>query len=159
MNADERFRTTDERYWPAVAAMHPSPRLFVVTEPMELVLQPDLCVLLSDFRVVAAGRDYMIFDLTRKAASNAVVLRDEVVHAKFTSSTASYYEFPPRWRRIERGLRPRDVLGVLGRPHRIVIRHDLRKPVESWFYGSADSYALVFVDGRVFAVASMRIAS
>jgi hypothetical protein len=159
MNADERFRTTDERYWPAVGTMHPRPRFFVATEPMELVLQPDLCVLLSDFRVVAAGRDYMIFDLTRKPTSNAVVLRDEVVHAKFTSSTASYYEYPPRWRRIERGLRPRAVLEVLGRPHRIVIRHDLRKPVESWFYGSADSYALVFVDGRVFAVASMRIAS
>ena len=159
MNADERFRTTDGRYWPAVGAMHPRPRFFVVTEPMELVLQPDLCVLLSDFRVVAAGRDYMIFDLTQKAASKAVAPRDEVVHAEFTSSKASYYAFPPRWRRIERGLRPRDVLEVLGRPHRIVIRHDLRKPVESWFYGPADSYALVFVDGRVFDLASTRIAS
>ena len=109
--------------------------------------------------MVAAGRDYMIFDLTQKAASKAVAPRDEVVHAEFTSSKASYYAFPPRWRRIERGLRPRDVLEVLGRPHRIVIRHDLRKPVESWFYGPADSYALVFVDGRVFDLASTRIAS
>jgi Dolichyl-phosphate-mannose-protein mannosyltransferase len=158
MNADERFRTTDGRYYPAVGAMHPRPTYFAVTEPMELVLQPDLCVLLSDFRVVAAGRDYMIFDLTRKAASNAIALRDEVVDADFTSSKASYYAFPPRWRRIERGLRPRDVLEVLGRPHRIVIRHDLRKPVQTWFYGPADSYALVFVDGRVFDLASTRIA-
>jgi hypothetical protein len=158
MNAGERFRTTDERYWPAVGAMHPRPRFFVVTEPMELVLQPDLCALLSNFRVVAAGRDYMIFDLTRKAVPNAVASRDEVIHAKFTSATASYYEFPPRWRRIERGLRPRDVLEVLGRPHRIVVRHDLRKSVETWFYGPGDSYALVFVDGRVFAVASTHIA-
>jgi 4-amino-4-deoxy-L-arabinose transferase-like glycosyltransferase len=158
MNADERFRTTDGRYYPAVGAMHPRPRFFAATEPMELVLQPDLCVLLSDFRVVAAGRDYMIFDLTRKAASNGIALRDEVVDADFTSSKASYYAFPPQWRRIERGLRPRDVLKVLGRPQHIVTRHDLRKPVETWFYGPGDSYALVFVDGRVFDLASTRIA-
>jgi hypothetical protein len=159
MNADERFRTTDGRYWPAVGTMHPRPRFFVVTEPMELVQQPDLCVLLSDFRVVAAGRDYMIFDLARKAASNAGVLRDRVAYAAFGSSTASYFAFPPRWRRIERGLRPRDVVKLLGRPHRIVIRHDLRKRVETWFYGPTDSYALTFVDGHVFAAASTRVAS
>jgi hypothetical protein len=158
MNADQRFRTTDERYWPAVGTMHPRPRFFVVTEPMELVEQPDLCVLLSDFRVVAAGPDYMIFDLTRKAASSAAVMRNGVVHAQLTSSTASYYAFPPRWRRIERGLMPRDVRELLGRPHRVVIHHDLRKPVETWFYGPADSYALEFVGGRVFAVASTRVA-
>jgi hypothetical protein len=51
------------------------------------------------------------------------------------------------------------VLEVLGRPHRIVIRDDLRKPVETWFYGPADSYAIMLIDGRVFAVASTRIAS
>jgi hypothetical protein len=55
-------------------------------------------------------------------------------------------------------LRPRDVLEVLGRPKRILIRHDLRKPVETWLYGSADSYALVFVHGRVFTAASARVA-
>jgi 4-amino-4-deoxy-L-arabinose transferase-like glycosyltransferase len=158
MNADERFRTTDERYWPAVGTMHPRPSFFVVTEPMELVQQPDLCVLLSDFRVVAAGPDYMIFDLTREAASNAAVMRNGVVPAKLTSSTASYYAFPPRWRRIERGLMPHDVRKLLGPPDRIVIRHDLRKPVESWFYGPADSYAVVFVNRRVFDVASTHVA-
>jgi Dolichyl-phosphate-mannose-protein mannosyltransferase len=158
MNADERFRTTDGRYWPAVGSMHPRPRFFVVTEPMELLLQPDLCVLLSDFRVVTAGRDFMIFDLKRKAASTVAVPRNGVVQTGFASSTASYFAFPPRWRRIERGLRPRDVRELLGRPDRMVIRHRLRKPVESWFYGSADSYAVVFVNRRVFEVASTRIA-
>src|SRR5438067_8248764 len=107
---------------------------------MQLALQPDLCVLLSDFRVVAARRDYLIFDLTRKAVSNAVALREEVVDARFTSSTASYFEFPRGWRRIERGLRPRAVLKIAGRPHRIAVRHDLRKRVETWFYGSSDGY-------------------
>jgi hypothetical protein len=126
---------------------------------MELVLQPDLCVLLSDFRVVTAERDYMIVDLTRKAESNAALRREGAVNAKFTSSSATYYAFPPRWRRIERGLRPRDVVELLGRPHRVVIRHDLRKPAETWFYGSADEYALEFVGGRVFTVASIRIGS
>ncbi len=159
ITADERFRITDGRYYPAVGAMHPRPRFFVVTEPMELALQPDLCVLLSDFGVVASGRDYMVIDLTRKAASKAVAQRDDAVHAQFTSSAASFYEFPPRWRRIDRGMRARAVLAVLGRPHRIAVRHDLRKPAESWFYGSADTYAIMFVDGRVFAVASTRIAS
>jgi hypothetical protein len=50
-----------------------------------------------------------------------------------------------------------DVLEVLRRPQRTEIWRDLRKPVESWFYGPADSYAIVLVDGRVFAVGSTRI--
>jgi hypothetical protein len=50
------------------------------------------------------------------------------------------------------------VLELLGQPHRIVIRDDLRKPAETWFYGPGDSYAIVLIDGRVFAVASTRIA-
>jgi hypothetical protein len=153
MNADERFRTTDERYWPAVGTMRPRPTVFVVTEPMELALQLDLSVLLSDFHVLAAGPDFMVFDLSRKATQSGMIATN------LTSPTASFYSFPAEWRRIERGIRRRDVLEVLGRPHRIVIRHDLRKPVETWFYGPADSYAIVLIDGRVFAVASTRIAS
>jgi hypothetical protein len=31
-------------------------------------------------------------------------------------------------------------------------------PVESWFYGPADSHAIVLVDSQVFAVASARTA-
>jgi hypothetical protein len=49
-----------------------------------------------------------------------------------------------------------DVLEVL-RPQRTAVRRDPGKPVESWFYGSADSCAIVLVDGRVFAVGSTRI--
>ena len=62
-------------------------------------------------------------------------------------------------RRIVPGMTRREVRELLGRPRRTEIRSDLRKPVESWFYGPADSYALSLVDGRVFAVASTRIAS
>jgi len=28
----------------------------------------------------------------------------------------------------------------------------LRKPLEDWFYGANDRYAIVFVEGRVFAM-------
>lgn len=45
-----------------------------------------------------------------------------------------------------------DVLEVLRRPQHTELRRDLRKPV-----GPADSYAIVLVDGRVFAVGSTRI--
>jgi hypothetical protein len=106
--------------------------------------------------VVTAGGDYMIFDLTHKASGSAT-LPDRAVQAGFTSSAESYFAFPSRWQRIERGLTSREVLALLGRPHRIVTRHDLRKPAATWFYGLADSYALEFVDGRVFAVASTRV--
>ena len=49
------------------------------------------------------------------------------------------------------------VLGVLGRPQRTEARRDLRKSVQSSLYGPGDRYAIVLVDGRVFAVASTRI--
>ena len=49
-----------------------------------------------------------------------------------------------------------DVPEVLRRPQRTEVRRDLRKPVESWF-GRADSYPTVLVDGRVFAVGVMHI--
>lgn len=45
-----------------------------------------------------------------------------------------------------------DVLEALRRPHGTEVRRDSRKPVACWFYGPADSYAIVLVDGRVFAV-------
>jgi Dolichyl-phosphate-mannose-protein mannosyltransferase len=153
MNADDRFRTTDEHYWPAVGTMHPQPTAFVVTEPMELALQPDLDVLLSDFHVLAAGPDFMVFDLTRRTT------RSGTNAAPLMTRSASFYSFPGAWRGIERGMKRRDVLEVLGKPHRIATRRDLRKPVETWFYGLADSYAIVLVEGRVFALASTRIAS
>jgi hypothetical protein len=54
-------------------------------------------------------------------------------------------------------MRRPDVLEALRRPQRTEVRRGLRKPVESWFYGPADNYAIVLVDGRVFAVGSARI--
>ena len=108
MNADERFRTTDERYWPAAGAMHPRPTAFVVTEPMELALQLDLNVLLSDFHVIAAGPDFMVFDLSRKAAQSGMIA------TRLTSPTASFYSFPAAWRRIERGIKASRCAGGAG---------------------------------------------
>ena len=70
MGADERFRTTDDSYYPAVGTMRPPPSVFIVAEPFELALQPDLAVLLSDFRVLAESPDYVIFDLKRRAAGD-----------------------------------------------------------------------------------------
>jgi hypothetical protein len=46
---------------------------------------------------------------------------------------------------------------VLRRPQFPAGRRDQRKPVEGWFYGPADSCAIVLVGGRAFAVGSTRI--
>jgi hypothetical protein len=51
-------------------------------------------VLLSDFRVVAAGRDYMI-SIDPKGGVKRDCPADEVVDADFTSSKASCYALPP----------------------------------------------------------------
>jgi hypothetical protein len=149
MSADERFVTTDQRYYPAVGAMHPRPSVFIVTDPIELVLQPDLCALLSDYRVLAETPDYVIFDLTRRAAP--MLARDRVVRAALPTATRGYfYRFPPTWRYVARGMDRSAVLRALGRPRRLEIRRGLRKPVETWFYGPQDKYAIVFVAGAVF---------
>jgi hypothetical protein len=58
---------------------------------------------------------------------------------------------------MERGMTRHEVLEVLRPPQHTEVRRDLKKPAESWFYGRADCYAIVLVDGRVFAVASTRI--
>jgi hypothetical protein len=42
ISAAQRFVTTDERYWLAIGTMRPRPTVFIVGEPIELVLQPDL---------------------------------------------------------------------------------------------------------------------
>jgi hypothetical protein len=41
----------------------------------------------------------------------------------------------------------------LGAPRRVELHRGMRKPVEDWFYGPADKFAIVFVDGTVFAKA------
>jgi hypothetical protein len=150
IGADERFVTTDDRYYPAVGAIRPEPTVFIVSEPMELVLQPDLCVLLSDFRVLAEMPDYVIFDLTRRRATSRVdATRPARRGESVAAATPSFYRFPPAWSGIERGMSEEDVRRVLGRPRRVETRRDLRKPFESWFYAPDDKYALAFVDGKV----------
>lgn len=67
---------------------------------------------------------------------------------------ATLYRFPPAWRGIERGLTKAEVRRRLGNPGRIETRSDLKKSVESWFYGPKDAYAVVFVDDHVLVKAS-----
>jgi hypothetical protein len=43
-----------------------------------------------------------------------------------------------------------NVLRVLGRPAQTIVRRDLAKPFESWFYGPRDKFVIVFVDDKVF---------
>jgi hypothetical protein len=38
-----------------------------------------------------------------------------------------------------------EVLEMLRPPQHTEVRRDVKKPVESWFYGRADSYAIVLV--------------
>ncbi len=157
MSADERFVTTDSRYYPSVGAMRPHPTVFIVAEPIELTLQPDLSVLLSDFAVLADAPDYLIFDLTRKLATTQPgTTRDDVGAPPLTSDTESFYQFPPTWSRVVRGMSKDEVQHILGRPRRTDVRRDFRKPFESWFYGPDDRYAIVFVEGDVFATAHSR---
>jgi Dolichyl-phosphate-mannose-protein mannosyltransferase len=155
ISADERFVTTDDRYYPTVGAIQPRPTVFIVSEPMELVLQPDLCVLLSDFARLAQTPDYVIFDLTRSLArSRDGATNEETMRAKsMTKRTRFFYEFPPAWSGITPGMSEEDVLRVLGKPRRIETRRDLRKPFASWFYGPRDKFAVAFVDGRLFVKA------
>lgn len=150
ISADERFRTTDERYYPAVGAMRPRPDYFIVTEPMELARQPDLVVLLSDFRVVDQTPDYIIFDLRRRSSAHEIAARTT---AASSPGVRPFYRFPLAWNSARRGDTRTAVLRALGRPHRIEVRHDLRKPVATWFYGSDNKHAVVFLGGRVFFAA------
>jgi hypothetical protein len=156
--ADERFVTTDERYYPAVGTMRPRPTVFIVAEPIELAFQPDLAVLLSDFAALAEAPDYLIFDLTETIDSSqpTPVPGPAKEPPAQTSHVSSFYRFPPTWRGVRRGATSVEVVRVAGQPRRKEIRRDLRKPFEAWFYGSGDNYAIVFVDGRVFAKAQNR---
>jgi Dolichyl-phosphate-mannose-protein mannosyltransferase len=158
INADERFVTTDERYYPAVGTMRPRPTVFIVAEPIELAFQPDLAVLLSDFAALAEAPDYLIFDLTETIDSSqpTPVPGPAKEPPAQTSHVSSFYRFPPTWRGVRRGATSVEVVRVAGQPRRKEIRRDLRKPFEAWFYGSGDNYAIVFVDGEVFAKAQNR---
>src|SRR5205823_6606669 len=153
--AEERFVTTDRRYFPAVGALRPKPTVFIVEDAIELVLQPDLSVLLSDFPVIAATDDYMIFDLTRRLSATRHLRNRRAggVSALHTEPAGIFYRFPSKWRDLRRGMTPREVLRVLGKPNRTMIRPHLRKRFEAWFYGAHDKYAIVFVDGEMFAKA------
>jgi hypothetical protein len=156
MSADERFVTTDENYWPAVGTMRPPPTVFIVLNPMELVWQQDLAVYLSDFRVLAETPDYLIFDLTRRTRTTAqrAASNQPKVDKKLASASWFLYRFPPAWRRIDRGMTKREVAYRLGRPRRTRTRSDLRKRLSDWFYSPDDRYAIVFINGRVFAKAA-----
>jgi hypothetical protein len=44
MEADERFASAEESYYPAVGTMDAAPSVSIVGEPIELALQPDLKV-------------------------------------------------------------------------------------------------------------------
>jgi hypothetical protein len=148
MSAGERFVTTDERYWPAVGTMRPRPAFFIVADPFQLVLQPDLCVYLSDYRKVAETPDYVIFDLSRPQGSAARVERRQT--AVHPAPVRYYYHFPPAWYGIDAGMTKKRVLRVLGSPQHTEVQRNLRKTVEDWFYGPGDEYAIVFIDDRVF---------
>ena len=149
MSAEERFKTTDERYWPAVGSMHPRPSFFVVAEPFQLVYQPDLCVVLSRYRMLAATPDYVVFDLRHPASAD-----DENGRASGQASTSRYfYDFPPAWSSLAPGATSKEALRLAGTPSRTTRSTSLGKSVEEWFYGPEDKYAIVFVDGRVFVKA------
>jgi 4-amino-4-deoxy-L-arabinose transferase-like glycosyltransferase len=148
MGADERFRTTDDSYYPAVGTMRPPPSVFIVAEPFELALQPDLAVLLSDFRVLAESPDYVIFDLERRAAGD-----EAAADSGRRAGAPTFYRLPPDWSRVERGDAKDEVRRIVWTPSHTQTRTDLRKPVEVWFFGPGDKYAIVFVDGRVLAKA------
>jgi hypothetical protein len=150
MSADERFVTKDERYWPAVGTMRPQPSVFIVLQPIELVHQPDLCVLLSDHPTIAETPDYVIFDLTRKATPSTSY------DAAPRANIRYLHRLPSSWGRLRRGMTTMHVLRVLGEPSRVESYPNLRKPVQDWFYGSNGSnrqYALAFVAGRLVAEA------
>jgi hypothetical protein len=114
------------------------------------VLQPDLCVLLSDFPVLADTPDYLIFDLTRREAAGHLPSERVRRAAKWVSASGRFYRFPSRWRRLERGMKTEDVRGILGSPTRVERDRRFRKPVETWFYAPDDAYMIVFVDNMLF---------
>jgi hypothetical protein len=155
MSASERFATTDTRYWPAVGAIKPTPSVFIVLEPIELALEPDLSVYLSGFPVLAQSPDYVIFNLTRRLRTTAGPTTQEQGARATTGSTQGLlHRFPPKWQDIEKGMTRNAVLRTLGKPHGVDARFDLSKPFESWFYGVYDEDAIVFVNGKVFVKAA-----
>jgi hypothetical protein len=141
----------DER----VGTFHPPPAFFIVLEPIEFALQPDLSAFLSDFPVLAESPDYVIFDLTRKVrtAPSGPATQRQGAPGETAPPNEFLHHYPPSWRAIKRGMTRDAVLQTVGRPHRIVVRNDLKKPVESWFYGRGDQFAIVFVDREVFVKA------
>jgi hypothetical protein len=149
MSAEERFVTTDDRYWPAVGTMHPRPSFFVVGEPFALVYQPDLCVLLSRYRMLAATPDYVVFDLRQRATANGQSSRADSQLA----SVHYFYDFPPAWKGLVPGLPADEARRLVGTPSRTARWTNLGEPVEEWFYGPRDKYAIIFVGGRVFVKA------
>jgi hypothetical protein len=146
MSAEERFVTTDGHYWPAVGTMHPRPSFFIVSEPFALVYQPDLCVLLSRYRMLAATSDYVVFDLRHHATAGLQSGRP----GADLPPVRYYYEFPSAWNRLVPGTSREEVLRVAGRPSRTARWTNLGKPVEEWFYGPRDKYAIVFIGRHVF---------
>jgi 4-amino-4-deoxy-L-arabinose transferase-like glycosyltransferase len=149
MGAEERFVTTDERYWPAVGTMHPHPSYFIVGEPFALVYQPDLCVLLSRYRMLAATPDYVVFDLRRGATNGQKISRPQVN----VPAIRYYYDFPRTWKILTYGATRQEVMRVSGAPNRKARWQSVGESVEEWFYGPQDKYAIVFIGGRLFVKA------
>ena len=153
MSAYERFVTTNKRYLPAVGTIQPPPSVFIVLEPIELALEPDLSALLSGFRVIAESPDYVIFDLTHRATTGHPWTQTQPVSASTESPNTFLHHLPPSWRAIKPQMTREKVLRALGPPHRIVVRSELKKVVECWFYGQGNQYAIVFIDGKMFVKA------
>src|SRR5207247_6359332 len=119
MSARQRFATTDRRYWPAVGAIRPPPNVFIVLEPIELALEPDLSVYLSDFRVLARSPDYVIFDLTRRAGTPTGSER-ATSGAGAARTDGLLHRFSPEWGATAPGTPAARVLKELGKPAAIV---------------------------------------
>jgi hypothetical protein len=90
----------------------------------------------------------VIFDLERRTAGD-----EAAADSGRPAGAPTFYQLPPDWSRVERGDAKDEVRRIVRMPSHTQTRTDLRKPVEVWFFGPGDKYAIVFVDGRVLAEA------
>jgi len=105
--------------------------------------------LLSRYRMLAATPDYVVFDLRQRATANGQSSRADSQLA----SVHYFYDFPPAWKGLVPGLPADEARRLVGTPSRTARWTNLGEPVEEWFYGPRDKYAIIFVGGRVFVKA------